>query len=183
MMNIKKILKASAFYIFNSFITNVPFYFIRHEYLKKILKIKIGRNTAVHMGCFFSGTQVTIGNNSVLNRRCYVDGRAEVIIGDNVSISPEVYILSLDHNVQSNNFSTTPEKTVINDYTWIGVRSIILPGIELSKGSVVGAGSVVTRNTNQFEIVAGNPAKKINERTKNLTYQINYFPLFDTDEM
>ena len=47
-------------------------------------------------------------------------------------------------------------KTVkINDDVWIGARSIILPGVELGKGAVIGAGSVVTKNVPESTIIAG----------------------------
>lgn len=133
------------------------------------------------MGCFFTGTAVKIGSNSIINRNCYIDGRAGIEIGNNVSISPEAYILSLDHDPQSINFDTIPSRTIIHDYVWIGVRAIILPGIDLKEGCVVGAGAVVTKTPEPYTIIAGVPAVKIGERTKELNYMPKYRPFFNTD--
>lgn len=136
------------------------------------------------MGCFFSGTSISIGSNSVINRDCYIDGRGNgVRIGNNVSISPEAYILALDHMAQSGNFETVTRKTIIDDYAWIGVRALILKGVHVKYGSIVGAGAVLTRDTEPMDIVAGVPARKIGKRTTDLTYTLNYFPLFNTDEV
>jgi maltose O-acetyltransferase len=182
-MKVKVFLKAFLFYFYNSFITHVPSYTVRRIYLQIILRFKIGRETAIHMGCFFTGRNISIGDNTVINRNCYIDGRSFVQIGNNVSISPETYILSLDHDSQSTEFETVCKKTIIADYVWIGARAIILPGVVLNEGSIVGAGSVVTKSTNRYDIIAGNPAKKINSRPDKLEYKVKYFPLFNTDEI
>ena len=69
----------------------------------------------------------------------------------------------------------------IADYVWTGMRTIVLPGVRLGKGCVAGAGSVVTKSFEDFSIVAGNPAKKLGERTSDLRYKPSYFPFFNTD--
>jgi len=133
------------------------------------------------MGCFFTGRTITIGNYTAINRRCYLDGRVGIRIGNCVSISPETYIISLSHDPQSKNFAIVGKEVVIEDYVWIGARAMILPGVTLSKGCVVAAGSVVTKDVPPYTIVAGVPAQKIGERTKALDYTVIYFPPFDGD--
>lgn len=181
MKRIKVFLKALAFYLYNSFVTEVPFYAIRHLYLRWVLKIKVGKGSAVHTGCYFSGSNVTIGSHTVINRKCYLDGRASLTIGSNVSISPEAYILSLDHDPNSSSFSTVPSETKIMDRSWIGVRALILPGVMIEMGTVVGAGAVVTKTYEPYSIIAGVPAKLIGTRNSNLNYELSYLPLFNTD--
>jgi maltose O-acetyltransferase len=173
--------RSLAFYLYNSFITHVPLYCIRHLYLRKILRIKIGKGSAVHMGCFFAGRIVTIGNNTVINRGCYIDGRGGVAIGSNVSISPECYLLSLTHDPHSPDFAAIAKRTSIGDYVWLGARAMILPGTVLGKGCIVGAGAVVTRNIEERAIVAGVPARKIGERKGPLNYILSYRPFFNSD--
>ncbi len=58
---------------------------------------------------------------------------------------------------------------------------MIMPGVTLGRGCVVGAGSVVTKDVPPYTIVAGVPAKKIGERTKDRDYRVEYFPCFNTD--
>jgi len=178
---VRRFLRAFTFYLYNHWVTSIPWYSLRTLYLRKILHVNIGRNSAIHMGCFFTGNNIAIGNNTVINRNCYLDGRFGIEIGDNVSISPEVCILSLTHDINDSGFVPIGKKTVLKDFVWVGMRALILPGVQLPTGCIVGAGSVVTKSFDSHEIVAGVPAKVIGKRNSNLTYSLNYFPYFDTD--
>ena len=73
-------------------------------------------------------------------------------------------------------FADRGGEVIIGDRVWIGYRAIVLPGVTIGEGAVVGAGAVVTRDVSPYTIVAGNPAKVIGERTKELTYECNYRP-------
>ena len=167
---------------YNHGISRLPIYTVRKWYLRICCGIIIGRDSAIHMGCFITGRQITMANHSVINRRCYLDGRGGIEIGNNVSISPEVYIMSATHLVNDPLFAGAQFKVKIEDYTWIGARAIILPNVTLGVGCVVGAGAVVTKSVPPYQIVAGNPARIIGERSRSLRYNLSYFPLFDTDE-
>ncbi|HUI93820.1 MAG TPA: acyltransferase [Chitinivibrionales bacterium] len=172
---------ALQYYLYNAFVTHIPFYWVRHRYLRSVLRIKMGNNCAVHTGCFFTGRLIAIGHNTVINRNCYLDGRIGIEIGGDVSLSPETCIISLDHDPASIDFATRGEKVVLDDYVWTGMRAVILPGVHLGKGCVAGAGAVVTKSFGDFTVVAGNPAKKIGERNRDLKYELNYRPYFNTD--
>jgi acetyltransferase-like isoleucine patch superfamily enzyme len=177
----KSLLVAVLFFAYNALVTRVPFYFIRHLYLRLFLRIRMGRGASVAMGCFFTGRYVEIGDRAVINRNCRIDGRGGLRIGEDASISPECSLLSLTHDAQSPHFGVQAKPTVIGKRAWLGTRAMILPGVEVGDGAVVGAGSVVTKGCAPFEIVAGNPARKIGERNRDLQYSLRYFPLFDTD--
>ena len=179
---IKLFLAAFKFYIYNSLVTNIPSYKVRHAYLRSILGIKIGKNSAIHMGCFITGYNIEIGDYSVINRNTYLDGRGVgIIIKDNVNISPEVYILSLTHNVNEPHFNTVSKEVIIEDYAWIGARAMIMPGTVIGKGAVLGALSFTNKILDAYGIYAGVPAKKNAGRSRDLKYKISYFPLFNTD--
>ena len=59
------------------------------------------------------------------------------------------------------------DKVTIKDKAWIGFNSIILKGVTIGEGSIVGAGSVVTKDIPDWSIVGGNPAKVIREISEN----------------
>jgi len=180
-MKIKVFLIGLSFYLANNIVTNIPSFRIRHWYYKHILRYSIGNDSSIHMGVFVTGLNIKIGDNSVINRHVYLDGRIGITIKDNVSISPEVYIVSMEHDYNDPNFKTTGKSVLIEDHVWIGVRAMILPGVTIGEGAVVGAGSVVTRSVEPYQVVAGVPARRIGERLRQISYRHRYFPWFDSD--
>jgi maltose O-acetyltransferase len=124
---------------------------------------------------------IQIGNNTVINRSCYLDGREGLYIGNNVNISFQSCIITLQHDPQSINFKSTGAAVTIKDNVWLGARCIILPGVTVGEGAVVAAGAVVTKDVHPYTIVGGVPAKEIGNRTEGLTYLTDFNPLFDTD--
>lgn len=177
----RRLAAALTFYAYNHCVCNIPFYAIRHLYLTSILGYSLGRGASVHAGCFVTGRNIAIGKNSVVNRKCYLDGRGALVIGDNVSIAPECYILTMTHDVQSRDFAAVSKTTRIDEYAWLGARALVLPGLHLGVGCVVGAGAVVTKDVAPYAIVAGSPARAVGERNHDLSYSPRYWPLLDTD--
>lgn len=97
--------------------------------------------------------------------QAYKDGK--IIIGKNVWIAPNVGIVSSNHDPLNPSKHQKGETVIIEDNCWIGMNSIILPGVKLGKNTVVGAGSVVTKSFPEgFCVIAGNPAKKIKDLQK-----------------
>ena len=174
-------LSACLFFMYTSLIGKFPSYNLRHAYLRRVLRLVIGKGGAIHMGCFITGRKISIGARVVVNRRCYLDGRGGLAIGDDVSISPECYIITLTHDVNDPCFIAVAKPVAIHSRVWIGARAIVLPGVTLGEGCVVGAGAVVTKDVQPYSVVAGNPAREIGKRSKDLSYQLTYRPLFDTD--
>jgi acetyltransferase-like isoleucine patch superfamily enzyme len=179
-MSLYRIYKALIYeYIPNHIINKVPFFSIRHFYYRKILRIKMGKNSSIHLGCIITGRNITMGINNVINRNCLLDGRGKLLIGNNTSISPDVHLITGDHDMNSPNFSFRSQDIIIGDYVWIGSRATVLPGVIIGKGAVVSAGSLVTKDVAEYQVVGGIPAKKIKERSKDLTYNPAWFPWFN----
>ena len=167
------------FYLQNHIIPALPSYRFRHWYYRTILKIGLGEGSSIHLGVFITGNNISIGNYTAIGRRTYLDGRAKLTIGDNVSISPDVQIITAEHNLDDPEFGNRFGPVVIEDYVWIGTRALIMPGVHLGRGSVVAAGAVVTNDVPPMMVVGGVPAKPIRERKAELRYQCYWFLPYD----
>ena len=95
-------------------------------------------------------------------------------IGDNVNISEGVAIFTLEHDPNSLEFASRGAEVRIGNRVFIGARAIILPGVTVGEGAVVAAGAVVTKDVRPFAIVGGVPARSIGNRTRDLTYELDY---------
>jgi len=176
-MNLRVLAGAALAYCYNHWLSNLPSHWMRRIYLRAYLK-RIGKQTWVQMGCqFLNGRKVSLGDNSVVNFGCLIDGRQfQAQIGNNVSIGPEATILTLGHDPQASDFEDRGGDVVIGDRAWIAYQALILPGVTIGDGAVVAARAVVTKDVEPYTIVAGNPAKPIGKRNESLEYQLNFRP-------
>ncbi|WP_141560997.1 DapH/DapD/GlmU-related protein [Butyricimonas sp. Marseille-P3923] len=118
--------------------------------------------------CVVSGARnIQVGKNcSIGNNGCYIQGVGKLIFGDYVRVAMNVGIMSGNHDTLDHSIHIK-KVTCIGDYSWIGMNSIILPGVTLGPRTVVAAGSVVTKSfPNGFCVLAGNPAKLVKELDK-----------------
>ena len=84
-----------------------------------------------------------------------------IAIGNNVTLAPRVHILAHDATTKSVLGYTKLGLTVIEDDVFLGAGTIVLPGVTIGKGSIVGAGAVVTHSIPTGVVAVGNPAKAI----------------------
>lgn len=120
---------------------------------------------------FDYGINTYIGKRFFANYNFTVLDCAKVIIGDDVFIAPNVSIYTAYHPlkykernifVKEDGTMTDNEyakEIVIGNNVWIGGNTVILPGVHIGDGCVIGAGSVVTKDTEPNSVYAGNPAK------------------------
>lgn len=166
-------------YFANHILNHIPLHFIRLHFYRVFLRFEIGSGSTIFMEAWFDTVkQFKMGKNSVVNQKCRLDNRGSIAIGNNVSISSEVCILTADHDLQSYDFKGRCRPVNIEDYVFIGTRAMILPGVTLGKGSAIAAGAVVTKSVSPFTIVAGVPAKPIGKRQTDLQYHSSYRRLF-----
>lgn len=133
----------------------------------RMIMKECGNNVNIEKNAAFS-SQCTIGDNSGIGQNAYLG--ITVNIGSDVMMGSDCLILTRNHKYED---ITKPirlqgyadEKPVtIGDDVWIGSRVIILGGVHIGNHCIIGAGSVVTHDVNDYEIVAGNPARVIRNR-------------------
>jgi maltose O-acetyltransferase len=129
---------------------------------------------------YFGKLGVKMGNNTFANLGMKIvvnqdNQEPQVIIGNNVSIAPNV-VFVVDSGANNGDIInslqyikdhlTVSAKIIIEDEVWIGTNVTILPGVTVGRCSIIGAGSVVTKNTDSYSIYAGVPARKIKSLEK-----------------
>jgi acetyltransferase-like isoleucine patch superfamily enzyme len=112
------------------------------------------------------GYNVKLGQNVFINFNSVFLDTCLITIGSRTMCGPNVSFYSASHPVDPaiRDGTRGPElgkEIHVGEDCWIGGNAILLPGVTIGRGSVVGAGSVVTKSVPDFTIVAGNPAKII----------------------
>jgi len=158
-------------YCVNDILPHIPFWCIRRWYLR-LWGARIGKGSFImKKNYLLNPNRLSMGNYSHINRGCTIDARGNITIGNNVSISHGVYIITGSHDHQARNFIGRFMPISIDDYAWIGVGAVVLQGVHIGKGAVICAGAVVTKDVGDYEIVGGVPAKHIGERRRDLDYR------------
>lgn len=115
------------------------------------------------------GEGLKIGDNSSIGPYAYIGCSGMIEIGNNVMMSPRVSIYAENHvfdrtDITIKDQGVKREFVKIEDDCWIAANSVILAGVTIGKGSIIAAGSVVTRDVPPYSIVAGVPAVVIKSR-------------------
>jgi acetyltransferase-like isoleucine patch superfamily enzyme len=170
------------------------YFYLKHF---KWRRYNIGKNFHSGRGVFlWAKDSITIGDNFYIGKYSIIECNAQ--IGDNVIFANHVSLIGrYDHHFQQigtpirlasqirdsdYDWKGLNQKIIIEDDVWIGLGSIILSGLTIKTGSIIAAGSVVTKDIEPYSIYAGNPAKKIRDRFDNIEqleehirlYKLNY---------
>ena len=113
--------------------------------------------------------KISIGDNCGFNKGCWISGGGGVTIGNNVIFGPYCVIHSQNHIFDDTHKPISEQghkdlPVVIEDDVWVASHVTITPGSKIGKGSVIGAGAVVTGEIPPYSVAAGVPAKVIKKR-------------------
>lgn len=127
------------------------------------------------------GFHIETGKNFFANYNCTIIDVARVTIGDNCQFAPNVSVYTAGHPVHPDSRNSLYEYGIgvsIGDNVWIGGSTVILPGVHIGSNTVIGAGSVVTKDIPDWVVAAGNPCKvirKITEEDRRYYYKDRQF--------
>lgn len=139
--------------------------------------VKMGKNVTIHFRTEVRCPErLTLGDGTIIGDNAILDARRGLTMGRNVNLSSNVSIYTLQHDHRDPYFGLPSEDKLklsveIDDRAWLGANVIVLPGVHIGEGAVCCAGCVVTKDVEPFAVVAGIPARKVNERPHNLKYE------------
>ncbi len=140
----------------------------------------LSRNPIVIGNDFYIGRDsfiecdATIGNDVIMANRVALIGRHDHHYQQvGVPIRKASHILDRDYN-----WKGIGQQVIIGDDVWIGYGSIILTGVKIGNGSIIAAGSIVTRDVESYSIYAGAPAKKLADRFENESDKKRHIELY-----
>ena len=171
---VRKIFKFFVFSFFTSLVNSILLFPFR-SFLLEMVGASIGKNTVLHKIAFFNHYQrgfrnLKIGNECFIGDEVSLDLSDEIILEDKVTLANRVFILThlnvgyKDHPLQEF-FPKITKKIIIRRGAFVGANVTVLPGVIIGECSVIGAGSVVTRNIPDWVVAVGSPAK-IKKRIK-----------------
>jgi len=140
--------------------------------MRFVKNIKILDNVSIKEGARIcacnENASITIGKNTTIGYNSFIFASEKIDIGDDCLIAPFVYIVDSNHGIKKhkkiNQQSNETSPIEICSDVWVGSSVTILKGVRIGNGAVIAANSVVTKNVNEYEIVAGSPARKIGNR-------------------
>ena len=133
--------------------------------------VSIGSNSSIREYTLLDARdgRIDIGANCSVNDYCVIYGHGGVTIGDDVRMATHIVVVAADHtfddpNVPIRKQPVKPEPITIGDDVWIGANVCILGGVEIGRGCVIGAGSVVAESLEPMSVAVGNPARVVKKR-------------------
>lgn len=169
--------KITKFFVNNKFLRRMPLYSCFRNHLLEKFRIKL-MNNVVEVGEYTINhaevITVTDKYKLKIGNFCSIAGGVSIILSsahraDWVSTFPFIQAEDttiMDHIEDNSKRGLLSSKgdVIIGNDVWIGRNAIILSGVKIGDGAIIGAGSIVTKNVNDYEIVVGNPAKHIKYR-------------------
>lgn len=115
------------------------------------------------------GKHIELGKNVIINYNCVILDVAKVKIGDFCQLAPNVAIYTAGHPIYPDTRNSQYEfgrEIIIGKNVWIGGNVVICPGVHIGDNSVIGAGSVVTKDIPEWSIAVGNPCNVVRRITE-----------------
>jgi putative colanic acid biosynthesis acetyltransferase WcaF len=144
--------------------TPAPFHIWR-IFILKLFGAKIKFNVRIYSSCkIFRPWNLVMNNNSWLGRNVDCYSYDKIFIGEKSIISQNTFLCTGSHDYNSKNFELITAPIVIESNVWVSSRVFVGPGVTIKDNCVILACSVVTKNTEQNYVYAGNPAKILKKR-------------------
>jgi acetyltransferase-like isoleucine patch superfamily enzyme len=147
---------------------------LRMWFYRSFLRMNMGSDCIVWADNKFNDiSDFSMGSNVIVGPGNTFLIRGGLEIGNNVNLSGFSFFISQSHDVNDPYGHTELTKITIQDDAWIATNAMIMPGVNIGKGAVVAAGSVVVKDVPDYAIFAGNPAKQVGTRSPDIRYRLS----------
>jgi putative colanic acid biosynthesis acetyltransferase WcaF len=134
-------------------------------FILSLFGAKIGKGSAVYPSCkIWAPWMLIMGDVSTIGPGVEIYNPGGLRLGHHAILSQDAYICGATHNYNKSSFDYIMKEIVIEPYTWICAKSIVLPGVCCKEGSVLGAGAVIVKDMEPWTVYTGNPATPIKMR-------------------
>ena len=143
-------------------------YKLYHFPWQKIFRINGNVPWPVHKTSMIIGYKnISLGKDSCpgLHLGCYVQAKGGIKIGNNLRMGPNVGLVSVKPSQTNYETWQETEPIEIGNNVWIGMNSVIMPGVKIGNNVSIGAGSIVLKNIPDSSIAAGNPCEVIKKKS------------------
>lgn len=149
-------------------------HYFGYSHVRERRRIRTGPGTRMAPNASFrNGERITMGRDCHIGERSYLwagDSTGCIVLGDFVSIAPQVFITSSDYQfVAGQPFRSQPKRerdVRIGNDVWLGTGVIVTAGVTIGDGCIIGAGAVVTKDIPAGSIAVGVPAKVVGHRNQ-----------------
>lgn len=120
----------------------------------------------VSAGVWFGSRRVTIGQGTFINRGCFFNTHAPVVLGERVNLGMGVMFVTGSHEIAAmprRAGAQTSAAIHVGDGAWLGARVTVLPGVSIGEGAVIAAGAVAVDDVKPHAMYAGVPARWVRD--------------------
>lgn len=147
-------------------------HYFGYTHVREKRRMSMGKDTRMAPNVSLrNGERIAMGHDCHIGERCYLwagDSTGRILLGDFVSLAPEVFITASDYQfVAGRPFRNQPKRerdVRIGNDVWLGARVVVTAGVTIGDGCIVGAGAVVTKDLPPGSIAGGVPARVIGVR-------------------
>lgn len=154
---------------FNSFQSSGFVHRRFRETLLRLVGCDLHKSVVIYENVYIGSTDIVFHKNVYVNVGCFFDACATIELCEGVRIGPYVRFLTGSHEYTGSVFRRDPSADilklpiVVERGCWIGMGSMIFPGVTVKEGCIIGGGAVVVRDTEPNGLYVGNPAKRIKD--------------------
>ena len=147
------------------FSTSPQFLYGWRRWLLKLFGAKIGNGVLIRPSVRITYPwKLIIGDNAWIGDHAEIYNLSQIIIGNNAVVSQGCYLCAGTHDYKQLDFPQVSREIVIEDEVWLAAQVFVMPGVNVGRGAVVGARSMVTKNVRPAMICLGTPAIEVSER-------------------